>query len=76
MKRSMELWWNGGNRENDGRTKCKREHLKIQLVPSSNNNINNNNNIKSDTSNNRGTVTISKSFKQYLSNIPGKHKIK
>jgi hypothetical protein len=31
---------------------------------------------KSDTGNNRNTRTISKSLKQYLSNIPGKHEIK
>jgi hypothetical protein len=28
------------------------------------------------TSNNRGTGTMSKSFRKYLSNIPGKHEIK
>jgi hypothetical protein len=31
---------------------------------------------KSDASNNRATETISKSFRKYLSNIPGKHDIK
>jgi len=31
---------------------------------------------KSDTNNNSVTGTISKSLRQYLSNIPGKHKIK
>jgi len=30
----------------------------------------------SDTGNNRGTRTISKSLRQYLSNIRGKHEIK
>ena len=32
---------------------------------------------KGDTSNNRGaTGTVSKSFRKYLSNIPGKHEVK
>ena len=31
---------------------------------------------KSDTGNNRATGTISKSLRQYLSNIPGWHEIK
>ena len=31
---------------------------------------------KGDTSNNRGDWTISKSFRKYVSNIPGKHEVK
>jgi hypothetical protein len=31
---------------------------------------------KSDTGNNRGTGTISKSLRQYLNSIPGMHEIK
>ena len=31
---------------------------------------------KGDTSNNRATGTISKSFRKYMSNIPGKHEVK
>ena len=31
---------------------------------------------KGDTSNNRATGTISKSFRKYVSNIPGKHEVK
>jgi len=31
---------------------------------------------KSDTGNNRGDGTISKSFRKYVSNIPEKHEVK
>ena len=32
--------------------------------------------IKGDTSNNRGDWDYSKSFRKYVSNIPGKHEVK
>jgi hypothetical protein len=28
MEMNMELWWNGVDRENDGRTKCKKRTYK------------------------------------------------
>jgi hypothetical protein len=31
---------------------------------------------KGDTSNNRGDWTISKTFRKYVSNIPGNHEVK
>jgi len=64
-------------------------HLLILITTLPNNNnkeaekILNNRNIthvecknKGDTSNNRATGTISKSFRKYVSNRPGKHEVK
>ena len=41
-----------------------------------NNNNDNNNNDHDDNNNKGATGTISKSFRKYVSNIPGKHEVK